>query len=142
LLAWNYRRILLAHHDAARVIAATLPVGPNRWRLIEQVLSIFRAGGFSDEDIADASWVFNSYIIGFVLDETQSLPTTEHTEVAEEQAQAQVRQWFTTLPAERYPELVALADHLVNASVERRFKFGLTVMLDGLELRLASRQST
>src|ERR671937_1783890 len=71
-LAADYRRVLLAHRDAARVLQATPPVGPNRLRLVERTLAILRVAGFDDALVADAATVFNIYVLGFVLDETQS----------------------------------------------------------------------
>src|SRR5438552_789304 len=71
-IAWDYRRVLLAHRDAARVLVATPPLGPQRLRLIEQVLAVLLAAGFDDEAMADAATVFNVYVAGFVLDETQA----------------------------------------------------------------------
>jgi TetR/AcrR family transcriptional regulator, tetracycline repressor protein len=41
-LATDYRRVLLAHRDAARVVQATPPVGPNRLRLVERTLAMLR----------------------------------------------------------------------------------------------------
>jgi AcrR family transcriptional regulator len=134
-LGWEYRRVLLAHRDAARVLASTPPVGPRRWALMEQLLSVLRMGGFSDVDIVDASWMCNSFVVGFVLDETQGAPGGEQ----DEQVWAQVGQWFRSLPAERYPVLVSLAGQMVEGDVKRRFGFGLRVLLDGLEARLNNR---
>src|SRR6266516_4402133 len=74
-LAADYRRVLLAHRDAARVLQATPPVGPNRLLLVERTLGILRAAGFDDALVADAGTVFNVYVLGFVLDETQARPS-------------------------------------------------------------------
>jgi len=40
------------------------------------------------------------------------------------------------LPAPVYPNLVALADPIMNQSMDDRFRFGLGVILDRLERRL------
>ena len=39
-MAWEYRRVLLAHRDAALVLANTPPVGPNRLGLAERMLTV------------------------------------------------------------------------------------------------------
>ena len=141
-MAWDYRRVLMAHRDAARVLAATPPVGPSRLWIIEQVLAALRGAGFSDDEMVDAAWVGNTYVVGCVLDETLGVPVAEGAEAAADEVRAQLKQWFKALPPERYATLIALADHLVDASSERRFGFGLTALLDGLEHRLASRRAT
>ena len=45
----------------------------------------------------------------------------------------QIRDYFTALPAESFPRLVALARPLTEGSVERCFEFGLEVLVAGLE---------
>lgn len=135
--ALDYRRVLLAHHDAARVVAATPPVGPMRLRIIEQVLCALREGGLSDDEAAKAAFVFNSFATGFVLDETQGHPRADQNT---DEVQAQIRNWYSALPPDRYPNLVALAEQLGNSDMDLAFRFGLTALLDGLELRLAQRQ--
>src|SRR5499427_8577593 len=48
--AWNVRRGLLAHRDAARVLANTPPVGPRRLAHIEAVLRTLRDAGLTPRD--------------------------------------------------------------------------------------------
>src|SRR5512143_581135 len=43
--AWNVRRGLKAHRDAARVLAGTAPFGPRRLRHVDSMLGILRAAG-------------------------------------------------------------------------------------------------
>ena len=40
------------------------------------------------------------------------------------------------LPPSLYPNLVALAGQITNPSMDERFRFGLKVLLDGLERRI------
>jgi AcrR family transcriptional regulator len=42
------------------------------------------------------------------------------------------------LPADRYPGLALVGDHLAALDAEARFRFGLEVLLDGLERRLGT----
>jgi TetR/AcrR family tetracycline transcriptional repressor len=129
-IAHGYRAVLLAHRDAARVLAATPPVGPHRLQLMDEVLGILRETGLSDEGVADAGWVFNSYVTGFALDET--MPQS----ASADQTARQVATWFTSLPADRFPNIVAVANPLLDGDTSRRFTFGLEALLDGLEARL------
>jgi TetR/AcrR family tetracycline transcriptional repressor len=135
-VAWDYRRVLLGHRDAARVLAATPPLGPNRLRTIEQLLDVLCCAGFDDTEAADAAYVLNTYVVGFILDETQALPARDQQ--ADELRELGTR-WYRALPPERYPRLVALAEHLFAPTMEQRFEFGLATLLDGLELRIARR---
>ncbi len=47
-------------------------------------------------------------------------------------------QSLADLPGSQYPNLVALAGQIMNPSMDDRFRFGLTIILDGLERRLTS----
>src|SRR5262245_51314446 len=48
----NVRHGLLAHRDAARLLASTAPFGPRRLRHIESLLRILRSAGLSRRDAA------------------------------------------------------------------------------------------
>ena len=135
-MALQVRRVLTTHRDSARVLAATPPAGPHRLRLIEQMLRALVAAGFSPTRVADAAFVINSYVVGFVLDETLGIPTDA---ASAKRMREEARRWFKSLPRDQYPTLVALADELVDAPAERRFALGLRALLDGFELRLSKR---
>jgi TetR/AcrR family transcriptional regulator, tetracycline repressor protein len=132
-LARHTRRALMRYRDGARVMAATPPLGPQRLRLIEQGLRAGVAAGLPGPNIADAAFVLNSYIVGFVLDEAGGEP--RDPAAARRQREAG-RQFMQSLPKEQFPTLVALADALMNSPSERRFELGLAALLDGLEQRL------
>ena len=51
-LALEYRRVARSHRDAARVLAATPPAGPERLRRIEAQLDLLRRAGFRPAELA------------------------------------------------------------------------------------------
>jgi AcrR family transcriptional regulator len=134
----DYRRVLLRHRDAARILLTTLPLGPDRLQLIERVLAVLRSAGFSPTEAADAANVFNMFVTGFVQDESKALPRSDLTDEPPEKLNEQIRQSFKRLPADRYPALVALSDELIDPDLDRQFTFGLNALLSGLEVALAS----
>ena len=136
-MAIEVRRVLMARRDGARVLAATPPVGPHRLRLIEQVLHALVLAGFSPQRTTDAAFVMNSYVVGFVLDETLGSPRDT---ASAKRLREEGRRWFKSLPKERYPTLVSLADELIDAPADRRFALGIRALLDGLELRLSKKR--
>jgi AcrR family transcriptional regulator len=137
----DYRRVLLRHRDAARIMLSTRPLGPDRLQLIDRVLAVLLSAGFSPSAAADAASLFNTFVTGFVQDETRALPRSELADVPLDQLNEQVRQSFKRLPADRYPALVRLADELVNPDMDRQFSFGLNALLSGLEAALEPRHS-
>ncbi|MGB9465746.1 MAG: TetR/AcrR family transcriptional regulator C-terminal domain-containing protein [Candidatus Acidiferrum sp.] len=136
-VAIQFRRLLISHRDGARLLAATAPIGPNRLQIIECVLSALVRAGFSSAEATDASWVHNSYVVGFVLDEMLGRPSDK---ASFNRLLEKERCWLKSLPKERYPTLVSLANELVDATPDRRFEFGLSALLDGFELRLAKKR--
>jgi len=133
-VAIEYRRVLLGHRDAARVLTDTPPLGPHRLRLMDELLGILRSAGFSDDDVASAGWMFNTFVTGFVLDEQSQAPASPDPAAA--QQQFDVTTWLKQLPADQFPNIVAVAEPLFDQPMDRRFAFGLDAVLDGLEVRL------
>ncbi len=141
-LLWEYRRVLRAHRDAARILAGTVPAGPNRLRLVDMALGALRAAGFDGLDAARAGRLVVDYATAFVLEEVNEANMVAglrghdggEGEVA---ADGPSRSPFAAIPADTYPSIAALAAHLMDPDADGRFRFGLAVVLDGLERRLA-----
>jgi hypothetical protein len=85
---------------------------------------------------ASVASLFNVFVVGFVMDETQSYPSGDRPDVPEDEVREQVERFFKSLPRERFPMLVELADELVNEDADRRFGLAVQLFLDGLERRL------
>lgn len=136
-LARRYRRGLLAHRDAARVVASTAPFGPRRLRHIETTLGVLRSCGLDDRDAARAAYHFNNFVTEFVADEARYAAAAEAMGVSRRKMLAEARRQFLALPPGEYPVLVALADHLAEDDADGLFEFGLELWLDGLARRAA-----
>jgi AcrR family transcriptional regulator len=136
-MAWNERRGLLAHRDAARVLANTPPVGPRRLRHIEAVLRVVRTSGLSDRDTARAAYHLNNFVTEFAADEARftafARGSTRRTLLAE------ARRQFKALSRDEYPTVVALADHLTEDAQDALFQFGVDMCLRGIEAMAAER---
>jgi len=140
ILGNEYRRVLLAHRDAARVLANSgAPSGPNRLRLTEIVLSILLDAGFDQQDAVYAGFLLNEYVTMFVSGETQY----ENTEAKSdsEGSSSDVQNWIEALPPNDYPSIVALAGYLIKSDADERFRFGIEILRSGLETRLATRSA-
>jgi len=139
VLANEYRRVLLAHRDAARVLASSGgPSGSHRLRLTEIMLRTLLDAGFGHKDAAYAGFLLNDYVTLFVLDET--LYAHAAAEHASEDHSSGVQNWAEALPPNEYPSVVALADYLIEPDVDERFRFGIEILRNGLEARLARRK--
>jgi TetR/AcrR family tetracycline transcriptional repressor len=138
-IAWEYRRVLHAHTDAAELLATTLPIGPHRLRLAEMGLAALLEAGFDPVVTAMAGLLFSDYVTNFVLEETraQAIAAAFQTDANPNGGNA-IREWFSALPTDQYPSLVALAPHLTDLDPDTRFEFGLHTLLAGLPPRVLS----
>ena len=139
-MAWNVRRGLLAHRDAARVLAATPPFGPRRLRHIEALLRTLRASGMSSPNAVRAAYHCNNFVTEFVADEIRITAMVAEPRGKRRAAFDEVRKHFKALPRDEYPTLVELADELSEDDPDGLFQFGLEIWLRGLET-LTKRQS-
>jgi TetR/AcrR family tetracycline transcriptional repressor len=139
-MAWNVRRALLAHRDAARVLANTPPVGPRRLRHVEEVLRVLRASGLRDRDAARAGYHLNNFVTEFAADEARFAAYASAPGFSRRKLLAEARKQFASLPKSDYPTIVALADHLTEDAQDELFQFGIEMCLRGIEA-LAKRRS-
>lgn len=136
---WNVRRGLLAHRDAAQVLASTPPAGPQRLRHIEAVLRILRAAGLSDRDAARAAYHVNNFVTEFAADEARFASFTAQPGMTRRRVLAEMRRQFKSLPREEYPTIVTLADALTEDAQDALFQFGIDLHLRGIRA-LAQRE--
>jgi TetR/AcrR family tetracycline transcriptional repressor len=131
-MAWNVRRGLLAHRDAARVLANTPPVGPRRLRHIEAVLRTLRAAGLKDSDAARAAYHLNNFVTEFAADEARFSAYAATPGSSRRRILAEARRQFKALPEDEYPTIVALAEHLTEDAQDELFQFGIDMCLRGI----------
>ncbi len=138
-MANEYRQVLLAHRDAAQVLASSGgPSGPKRLRLTEIGLRTLLDAGFSKKDAAYAGMLMNDFVIMSVLEETRF--ANLEAEGAPEASSSDVQNWIESLPPNEYPSLVTLANYLTNYDGDERFGFGVELLRNGLETLLARRK--
>lgn len=128
--AHHAQQVWASHADIARASLATIPTGPERLRIVEGLLAILRAAGFSDRVAAWSVDRLQIYIDADVFEGSlyaarikQGLDVQEHLE--------SVRDYFRRLPADRFPLVSSLADTIMSGG-EQRFEFGLDLLLAGL----------
>jgi TetR/AcrR family tetracycline transcriptional repressor len=131
--AWKARRGLLAHRDAARVLASTPPAGPQRLRHVEAVLKILRTAGLGERDAARAAYHLNNFVTEFAADEARFAAFAAVPGMSRRKALNEVRRQFKSLPRGEYPTIVALADALTEDAQDALFQFGVDLHLRGIE---------
>jgi AcrR family transcriptional regulator len=136
------RAIYGRHADIVRASIGSIPSGDNALHMIEWLLSVLLAGGVSPQVAAWGVDILGLYITATAYEE--SLEELQHaggevhwsrhdrdpTTLAA--FQEEVRDWFETLPADRYPTLVSMAGPLTTGDDDERFEFGLEVLVRGI----------
>lgn len=127
------RSVLARHPWAVSLMESRASPGPETLRHHNAVLGCFRAGGFSIEMTAHAHALVDSYIYGFALQEA-NLPATKGADMAD-----LAETIIEPLPADLYPHLTELTmEHVLQPGYDfgKEFKFGLDLILDGLEVAM------
>lgn len=136
-LMWEYRRVLRAHRDAAHILAATLPAGSQRLRLVDLTLGAVIAAGFNGWAASRAGRLVVDYTTGFVQEEdvTAARPTSLTAERGPRDAEMDRLPTIAEVSAQMYPNIAILSPYLTDRDGDARFGFGLGVILDGLDQR-------
>ncbi len=126
----SIRQVLARHPWAIGLMESRTSPGPTQLRHLEAVTGCLRKAGFTVLMATHASWVLDSYIYGFALQEA-SLPfdaADELTDVAEEV-------YLPQLPPEEFPYLNEAAATLAAAGYvpAEEFVFGLDLVLAALD---------
>lgn len=131
------RATILNHRDIVRISIGRIPMGPNALRYSERVLAILRAGGVPDQLAVLGHHLLIAAVNGFTLDESGEEPDAPSEDLPIEQGAAMARDYLASLPPDRFPNLVALADHFAFTDPEERFELMLDLFVDGLAHRVA-----
>lgn len=125
--------VFSAHPGIAQVVLRTpAPTGPNALTVTEAMLSILRAAGLPDREVAFAVDVIALFATAAAMELSADFGLGD-----EQRAERirQVEQYFAALPADRFPTLVSMLPVLSQGDYRERFEFGLDLLLDGLAAR-------
>ncbi|MEV6974129.1 TetR/AcrR family transcriptional regulator [Kitasatospora sp. NPDC093806] len=121
------RQVLLSHRDLAKAaVVANVPVTPHAMDIAEAMLGMLRAGGL---DAQTASYGVD--LLGLYTTATAYEASTRGGGNTEEFT-GRIRDYFATIPVERYPLITSMAVSLTRNVGEERFEFGLDILVAGL----------
>ena len=131
----SMRASLARHRNLARATLGMIPTGPNALAATDWLIGLLQAAGLPDRTVAYACDLLPLYAGAVAFEEgiLESRLAPEHAEAYVAELQA----YFTSLPAERYPHLVALVGPLMANEGDDRFEFGLDVLVAGLAAQAA-----
>ncbi|MFF4775147.1 TetR/AcrR family transcriptional regulator [Microtetraspora fusca] len=127
------RARLQRHRDMARISMGQVPFTPELLRHVERLLALLRTAGVPDRVAAIAGDMLSTYIDGFVAEEGvwqeryQGEDTKSWSEIRED-----MKEYFGALPPDRFPNMLAVANLMVDETNDYRFDLGLDIILRGL----------
>jgi TetR/AcrR family tetracycline transcriptional repressor len=124
-LSAAYYRFLLGHRDAGRIVAGRFVLIGHLARHLEAFTSLLRCGGLADTDAAYGLYAIVVFIQGFVRQQ----PSLSAGPAGSGSA------GVISLPRDEFPVTAALTEPLTRRDPERRFFFGLDLLIDGLARR-------
>lgn len=120
--ARNYRDMALRHPKLFFLIAVHRMNTPTGVRKVEELVALFRDGGFDDPTAARLFRQVGYYLNGAILDETAGY--AKGPSAAEPVSDAEI--------ARDCPNLVAVAPYFKSEHFERTFADGLELLLEGI----------
>jgi AcrR family transcriptional regulator len=131
LLAHRLRQVLEGHPGVAGLLQLRDPLGPHSLAVAEAFLEPLRAAGFAESEAGLAFFLIIDYTTGFAA---SSPPiSTNEQRVRDQATRGRLHEFFRSLPAGRFPALVALGPHVWVDNRDERFTAGLDILVDGLQ---------
>ncbi|MFI6786992.1 TetR/AcrR family transcriptional regulator C-terminal domain-containing protein [Nonomuraea sp. NPDC050383] len=124
------RAMLNSRRDGARLAAGTRP-SSELFALVERAVAALESAGFTAEDAMLGLSSVSGYVAGFVLEEQADRARDDSEGPPDEEEFART-----------YPRLMAALERIGDPQGDRAFEGGLALILDGLERRLASGDSS
>ena len=135
VLAREVRAGLLRRPHLTVLLTSRAGRGAAELPLLEHTIGILRAAGLSAREAVLANHAVGNLIAGAALWEAVGMSGATGPERAERLKDAQ--RVITELPDGQYPNLEWAGPEITAASLDERFEFALSLLLDGIEQRLA-----
>jgi AcrR family transcriptional regulator len=130
VLAHRLRTVLEDHPGIAGLLKTRDPLGPHSLALADAFLALLHEAGLPERETGLAFSLVYDYTLGFAL----SSPTSVNEQrVRDAATRGKLHAFLRSLPADRFPSLVALGEYVWVDNRDERFTAGLDTLVDGLE---------
>jgi AcrR family transcriptional regulator len=130
VLAHRLRAVLEDHPGIAGLLKTRDPLGPHSLALAEAFLEPLQAAGLPQKQTALAFSLIYDYTLGFALSDRT---TVNEQRVQDTATRRQLHAFFRSLPADRFPALTALGEHIWAGHRDQRFTASLDTILGGIQ---------
>jgi AcrR family transcriptional regulator len=129
ILAHRLRTVLENHPGIAALLKTRDPLGPHSLALAEAFLAPLHGAGLPAPEAGLAFSLLYDYTLGFALNGPTSI---NEQRVRDAATRSRLHAFLRSLPADRFPTLVALGEHVWVDNRDERFTAGLDTLVDGL----------
>jgi TetR/AcrR family tetracycline transcriptional repressor len=130
VLALRLRTVLEDHPGIAGLLKTRDPLGPHSLALADAFLALLHEAGLPDRETGLAFALVYDYTLGFALSSPSSV---NEQRVRDAAIRGKLHAFLRSLPADRFPSLVALGEYVWVDNRDQRFTAGLDTLVDGLE---------
>ena len=130
VLAQRLRTVLEDHPGIAGLLKTRDPLSPHSLALAEAFLAPLQAAGLPEHQTALAYHLIYDYTLGFALSDRTSASEQRVQDTATRQ---QLHAFLRSLPADRFPVLAALGEHVWVTDRDERFAANLHTLINGLQ---------
>ncbi|GLZ80285.1 TetR family transcriptional regulator [Actinorhabdospora filicis] len=128
----TWRRVLLNHPAAARLLPSRIPSGPNAMRLADHVVGILLRAGFDAKTASYGYLTLHFYVTGFACLEVAYVGGAAPGTISLDDYAG----ILAGLPSEDFPNLAAVSGDLLAGHLTARFEYGLGGIVDKLAKEL------
>jgi AcrR family transcriptional regulator len=129
-LAQRLRAVLEDHPGIAGLLKTRDPLGPHSLALAEAFLAPLQQAGLPSQQTALAFSLIYDYTLGFALSDRT---TINEQRVQDTTTRHQLHAFLRSLPADRFPSLAALGEHVWADNRDQRFTASLDTLLAGID---------
>jgi len=129
-LAQRLRTVLEDHPGIAGLLKARDPLSPHSLALAEAFLAPLHAAGLPERQTALGFRLIYDYTIGFALSDRT---TASEQRVQDAGTRRELHAFVRSLPADRFPVLAAIGEHIWVDDRDERFAASLATLVNGLQ---------
>jgi AcrR family transcriptional regulator len=131
-LAIAARQVFHKYRGVGALTLGRISTGPTVIGWIEWMLALLREAGIPDHIAAYAGDLFGLYMGAIALEEATPLASPTGEDVGPQEIVAMIRDYFESLPTDRFPNIRATVDLLTLPDPDQRFELGIDVLIRGI----------
>ncbi|MEU6710489.1 TetR/AcrR family transcriptional regulator [Nonomuraea sp. NPDC046802] len=139
--AMEVHRVLGIHADLARAALANIPTGGNSLRAGEYIFGLMIEAGMPPREASMSMDRLSLYVVGDAYESSLHYARMRAAGVTDAEQYfasyiGQIAAYYRSLPPGRFPHVSKHVDDLIADDGEQRFRYGLELLLDGIEARM------